>query len=97
MREYTHTYLHLHFFILLYSNRSVYKNKFSSIHNPRLNKIIGCGVVTDGTFKLEVHVINFNIDAYLDLDLRKDDKIQIIEIKNRIQVSLPSEISSYID
>jgi len=46
--------------------------------NNRLNKNIGCGSITYGTFKLEVSILNFDDDKYLNLNLNKGDKIEII-------------------
>jgi len=46
--------------------------------NNRLNKIIGCGSITDGKFKLEVSILNFDDDEYINLNLNKGDKIEII-------------------
>lgn len=48
--------------------------------NNKLNKIIGYGSITDGNFKLEVHILNFNNEEYLNLNLNKGDKIEIIGI-----------------
>lgn len=45
-----------------------------------MNKIIGCGAITDGTYKLEVHVINFNNDDYFVHDIKKGDHVEIIGI-----------------
>ncbi|XP_036148837.1 uncharacterized protein LOC118647657 [Monomorium pharaonis] len=44
----------------------------------KLNQVIGCGSITDGNYKMEVRVSNFNYDDYLDLEITKGDKIQII-------------------
>jgi len=54
------------------------KSNFSELFNNKLNKIIGYGSLTDGTYKLEVHIINFNHEDYFDLDIKKGDKIEII-------------------
>lgn len=48
--------------------------------NNRLNKMIGCGSITDGKFKLEVSILNFDDEEYLNLNLNKSDKIEIIGI-----------------
>lgn len=56
------------------------KTNFSSVHNNKLNKMIGCGSITDGTFKLEIHIVNFIDDDYYELDIRKGDKIEVIGI-----------------
>lgn len=45
-----------------------------------MNKIIGCGAITDGTYKLKIHVINFSNDDYFLYDIKKDDHVEIIGI-----------------
>jgi len=45
-----------------------------------LNKYIGYGSVTDGTFKLEIHILNFSIDDYYKLNLNKGDKVEVIGV-----------------
>jgi len=42
-------------------------------------KTIGCGSITDKTFKLEIKILNYDNDVYLD-------KGQIIEIKGYIKI-----------
>ncbi|XP_025997520.2 uncharacterized protein LOC113005834 [Solenopsis invicta] len=54
------------------------KTNFASFYNNKLNKKIGCGSITDGKYKLEIHFLNFNDENYDYLDLKKDDKIKII-------------------
>jgi len=50
------------------------------MHDNKLNKYIGYGSVTDGTFKLEIHILNFSIDDYIKLNLNKGDKVEIISV-----------------
>lgn len=52
------------------------KSNFGSIYNS-LNKKIGCGSITDGKFKLEVHIINYDESEY---DFKKGDKIKMIGV-----------------
>jgi len=40
--------------------------------------MIGCGSITDGTYKLEVHILNFNEDDYYEMEISKGDKIKIV-------------------
>ncbi|XP_071652868.1 uncharacterized protein [Temnothorax longispinosus] len=54
------------------------KTNFGSVVNNKLNKSIGCGSITDGTFKLEVNILNFDDDKFLNLNLNKGDKIELI-------------------
>lgn len=54
------------------------KTNFRTIFNNKLSKNIGCGSITDGTFKMEVHIINFSEEKYKKLKLNKEDKIDII-------------------
>lgn len=54
------------------------KTNFCEIFNNKLNKIIGCGSITDGTYKLEVHILDFSDDNYFDFELKKGDKIEVI-------------------
>lgn len=56
------------------------KTNFAAVHNNQLNKMIGCGSITDGEFKLEVHIMNFNEQDYYDTNLVKGDKIEVIGI-----------------
>ncbi|XP_025270991.1 uncharacterized protein LOC112639896 [Camponotus floridanus] len=60
--------------------RGYVKTNFAEVYNNNMNKIIGCGAITDGTFKLEIHVINFSNDDYTLLDIRKGDHVEIIGI-----------------
>ncbi|XP_036144312.1 uncharacterized protein LOC118646119 [Monomorium pharaonis] len=54
------------------------KTNFGKVYNNKLNKIIGCGSITDGEYKLEVHIMNFNENDYNYLDFKKGSKIKII-------------------
>ncbi|XP_024877221.1 uncharacterized protein LOC112458045 isoform X2 [Temnothorax curvispinosus] len=54
------------------------KTNFAPVYNNKLNKSIGCGSLTDGEYKLEIHIMNFNEEIYRNLNLRKGDKIKII-------------------
>lgn len=45
--------------------------------NNKLNKTIGYGSLTDGTFKVEVHIINFT-NAEFDSNIRKGDKVEVV-------------------
>lgn len=45
-----------------------------------MNKIIGCGSITDGSYKLEIHIMNFSYDEYLELEIKKGDKVKITGI-----------------
>jgi len=65
------------FFIVL---ETYIKTNFAEVHDNKLNKYIGCGSVTDGTFKLEIHILNFSIDDYSILNLNKGDKVQMIGV-----------------
>jgi len=42
--------------------------------------MIGCGSITDGIYKLEVHILNFTDDDYSTYDIRKGHHIEIIGI-----------------
>ncbi|XP_011858676.1 PREDICTED: uncharacterized protein LOC105556203 isoform X2 [Vollenhovia emeryi] len=53
------------------------KTNFDEIHHNKLNKLIGIGSVTDGTYKLEVHIISFSYDDYFALGISKGDKVQV--------------------
>jgi len=53
------------------------KTNFTETHNNKLDKIIGCGSITDGIFKLQVHIINFSEETYYTLNINKGDKIEI--------------------
>jgi len=48
--------------------------------DSKLNRSIGYGAITDGEYKMEVHIINFDEDEYNNLNLKKGDKIEIIAI-----------------
>ncbi|CAL1685205.1 unnamed protein product [Lasius platythorax] len=44
---------------------------------PKDRHEFGCGSITDGTYKLEVHIQKFDHDNYKELNINKGDKIQI--------------------
>ncbi|KAL0128623.1 hypothetical protein PUN28_003776 [Cardiocondyla obscurior] len=52
------------------------KTNFAEIHDPKLNKKIGCGAITDGMYKLEVHILEFSKIEYIKLNINKGNKIQ---------------------
>ncbi|KAL0098957.1 hypothetical protein PUN28_020900 [Cardiocondyla obscurior] len=54
------------------------KTNFAEIHDPKLNKKIGCGAITDGMYKLEVHILEFSKIEYIKLNINKGNKVQII-------------------
>jgi len=56
------------------------KSNFASVYNNKLNKNIGCGSLTDGIYKLEIHIINFKEDDFYveDKEIRKGDKIEVV-------------------
>jgi len=54
------------------------KSNFASVYNNKLNKNIGCGSLTDGIYKLEIHIINFKEDDFYVEDIRKGDKIEVV-------------------
>lgn len=56
------------------------KTNFLETHNNKINKIIGCGSLTDGEFKIEVHITNFLNDDYFALDINKGDEVEIIGV-----------------
>jgi len=60
------------------------KSNFAEFHDNKLNKLIGYGSVTDSKYKLEIHIINFVYDDYLDLDINKGDKIEVIGIMQTV-------------
>lgn len=53
------------------------KSNFAEIFNNKLNKIIGIESITDGLYKLEVHILNFSDEKYDDLNINKGDTCQI--------------------
>ncbi|KAL6418578.1 hypothetical protein ACFW04_011996 [Cataglyphis niger] len=53
------------------------KSNFGSIYINNLNTKIGCGSLTNGYFKLEVHIIDFDKNEY---NFTKGDKIKIIGV-----------------
>jgi len=65
------------FFIVL---EGYIKTNISSIYNNKLNKKIGCGFITDGTYKSEIHIINSEENNYFKMDIHKGDKVEIIGI-----------------
>ncbi|KAM0735786.1 hypothetical protein ACS0PU_009747 [Formica fusca] len=48
--------------------------------NNKLNKIIGYGSITDGIYKLEVHIMDFTDDDYFVYDIKKGDHIEVTGI-----------------
>lgn len=73
-------YIFIYIFINLYFFLDVeafIKSNFSEMHNNLINKIIGIGSISDETYKIEVHVINFNDEDYSILDINKGDKVEI--------------------
>ncbi|XP_071641859.1 uncharacterized protein [Temnothorax longispinosus] len=56
------------------------KTKFGAVHHNKFNKLIGCGSLTDGEFKLQVYIINFKEDEYDKFDLNKGDKMEAIGV-----------------
>lgn len=56
------------------------KTNFYPAFNNKLNKFIGYGSITDGSFKLEIHIMNFSDEDIVELDLKKGDKIEITGI-----------------
>ncbi|XP_071582010.1 uncharacterized protein [Temnothorax nylanderi] len=77
------------------------KTNFAIIYNNKLNKTIGCGSLTDGEYRLEVHIINFNPDMYNHLNIKKGDKVKIIGTiqttvaKMFVLLSRPSDIRDF--
>lgn len=51
------------------------KTNFAELR--KINTVVGCGSITDGKYKLEVHISNFHYNDYLDLQLVKGDKIEV--------------------
>jgi len=77
---YIYIFLYLYIYICLYifsfiALEGYIKSNFGPIYKTNLNKKIGCGSITDGYFKLEVHIINFEKDDY---EFMKGDKIKVI-------------------
>jgi len=56
------------------------KQIFAEFHDNKLNKLIVYSSVIDSKYKLEIHIINFVYDDYLDLGINKGDKIEVIGI-----------------
>ncbi|XP_036138969.1 uncharacterized protein LOC105839978 [Monomorium pharaonis] len=46
------------------------KTNFTEMHNNRLNKIIGCGSLTNEKYKIEVHIINFTNEEYSTFNIK---------------------------
>lgn len=53
------------------------KSSFGPIYKTNLSKKIGCGSITDGYYKLEVHITNFDDE---DCNFIKGEKIKIIGV-----------------
>jgi len=73
---YIYIYIYIHIFYIVLER--YVKSNFASIYNNKLNKNIGCGSLTDGIYKLEIHIINFNEDDFYVEDIRKGDKIEVV-------------------
>lgn len=56
------------------------KTNFAEKYDNKLNKTIGYDSVTDNTYKLEIHIVNFIIDDYSKLNINKDDKVEMINV-----------------
>lgn len=56
------------------------KTNFAETYDNKLNKLIGCDSITDGIYIVEVHIIDFTNNDYMDLQILKGDKIEIIGI-----------------
>ncbi|XP_071577714.1 uncharacterized protein [Temnothorax nylanderi] len=54
------------------------KSNFGAIYNNKLNKKIGCGAITDGNYKIEIHILNFDLNKYLQKKFKRGDKIQVV-------------------
>lgn len=52
--------------------------KTNFCETSKFNQNIGCGSITDGTYKLEVNILSFSDDEYDVLNIKKGDKIEII-------------------
>ncbi|XP_012537937.2 uncharacterized protein LOC105837589 isoform X1 [Monomorium pharaonis] len=58
------------------------KSNFMERKNPNDNSNkFGCGSVTDGTYKLEIHIKDFSLTDYLALGINKGDKIRVTGTK----------------
>lgn len=66
-------YIYIYFIVL----EGYIKSNFGPIYINNLNKKIGCGSLTDGHFKLEVHIMDFDENEY---NFIKGDKIKIIGV-----------------
>ncbi|XP_018368155.1 PREDICTED: uncharacterized protein LOC108764410, partial [Trachymyrmex cornetzi] len=53
------------------------KTNFITKYHHKFNKHIGCGSVSDGFYKLETHITNFNEKEYSALKYNKGDKVEI--------------------
>ena len=56
------------------------KTNLYEAFNDKLNKYIGYGSITDGFYKLEIHVKNFSQNEFFEQKLNKGDKIEVIGI-----------------
>lgn len=74
----SYIFLYFELYIFFAVLEAYIKTNFGSIFNAKLNKNIGCGSISDGIYKLEVHIINFNEKEYANLNLKKGDKIELI-------------------
>jgi len=67
-----------------YYNEMPYNDDEIPDNDDEIPKIdFGCGSITDGTYKLECHIQNFNNNGYIQLNLDKGDKIEIIGTMRR--------------
>ncbi|KAL0116342.1 hypothetical protein PUN28_009736 [Cardiocondyla obscurior] len=64
---------------------------FEEMHDAKLNKKIGCGAITDGHFKLEVHISDFSINEFKMLNINKGSKIQIIGLIQTTASQIPKK------
>jgi len=62
------------------------KTNFLECFNNKLNKIIGYGSITDGTYKLEVHILDFEDAKYSELEIKKGDNNTTIHILNNMSL-----------
>jgi len=68
-------FTHTSYFLVL---EAYVKTNFTETNEQ--NKLIGCGSITDGIYKIETHIMNFTNDEYSDLQINKGDKIELIGI-----------------
>jgi len=71
-------YIYIYIYIFYIVLEGYVKSNFASIYNNKLNKNIGCGSLTDGIYKLEIHIINFKEDDLFIEDIKKGDKIEVV-------------------